>query len=290
MIFLIAASLIWAFSFGLINTSPIQSIPPSTAAFFRLLLATVFFLPFLRFRNLTLPHVGYLLWIGVIQYGIMYVALFESYPLLKQGHLVALFTLTTPIYVGILVRTHSAPCRNILLLAILSVAGATVILWQSVSWSQVWQGFCVLQVSNLCFAWGQVAYRRFRHQHTELSDYSIHALLFAGATVTAGLYTAFSGNLYPVSALSRQQIEIIVYLGIVASGAAFYFWNRGAVTAKPATLAVMNNLKVPLAVIVALTLFGESASIPRLAVGGSMIIGAAILAELLYSNAKLHSK
>lgn len=291
MIFLIAASLIWAFSFGLINTTPIQSIPPSAVAFFRLVLATAFFLPFLRLKALNPRQAGRLVLIGAVQYGVMYVALFESYPLLKQGHLVALFTLTTPIYVGILIYApQGLPKLQILVLAMMSVVGALIILWQSVSWNEAWLGFAILQVSNLCFAWGQVAYRNFRRRESTPSDHSIYAWLFAGAALTAGSYAALSGNLHPVTELSMRQVETIIYLGIVASGAGFYFWNRGAVTSNPATLAVMNNLKVPLAVFVALTLFNESASIPRLAIGGSMIIVAALLAEKLHYNGKLYRK
>lgn len=291
MLFLIAASLIWAFSFGLINTTPIQSIPPAAVAFFRLVLATACFLPFLQVNSLAPHQVGRLLLIGSIQYGVMYIAFFEAFPLLKQGHLVALFTLTTPIYVGVLVRTpQSCPRWQILMLALISVVGALLILWQSVSWTQAWLGFAILQLSNICFAWGQVAYRDFRRAVPSPSDHSIYAWLFAGAAVTAGVYATLSGSHYPVTELSIQQMETIIYLGIIASGAGFYFWNRGAVTSNPATLAVMNNLKVPLAVFVALTLFSESASIPRLAIGGSMIIVAALLAEKLHSNEKLHRK
>ena len=38
-------------------------------------------------------------------------------------------------------------------------------------------------------------------------------------------------------------------------------------TAAPAALAVANNLKIPLAVVAALTIFGEQAELWRLAIG-----------------------
>lgn len=40
-----------------------------------------------------------------------------------------------------------------------------------------------------------------------------------------------------------------LYPGVVASGGGFYLWNTGAVEVKPGVLAVMNNLKSPLAVV-----------------------------------------
>ena len=44
----------------------------------------------------------------------------------------------------------------------------------------------------------------------------------------------------------------VVYLGLVPSGLAFFLWNVGATRVGVGALAVMNNLKVPLAVAVAL--------------------------------------
>ena len=45
------------------------------------------------------------------------------------------------------------------------------------------------------------------------------------------------------------------------------------------TLAVFNNAKVPLGVACSLLFFGETADLPRLAVGGALLIAAVAVAE-----------
>jgi drug/metabolite transporter (DMT)-like permease len=39
----------------------------------------------------------------------------------------------------------------------------------------------------------------------------------------------------------------------------------------------MNNLKIPLAVLVSFLVFGESANLPRLLAGGGLVLAAALL-------------
>ncbi|MFM7261548.1 MAG: hypothetical protein ACKO3W_13190, partial [bacterium] len=49
-------------------------------------------------------------------------------------------------------------------------------------------------------------------------------------------------------ALTTPQWLTLIYLGVGASGVGFFLWNVGATKVAPATLAVMNNAKVPLGV------------------------------------------
>lgn len=287
MIYLWLASLVWAFSFGLINTTAIQSLPPASIAFVRLGLAACFFLPALRLRGLSLALTANLIVLGMLQYGVMYIALFEAYPFLREGHLVALFTLFTPIYVGLflgLSERHN--CLRLLFFALVSVCGAIIILWQKGDWRANWTGFSIMQLSNVCFAAGQVYYRRLRRQNPQLEDHSIYSLLFIGAAIVAFAYAWYHEAITPIASLDIQQIGILLYLGFLATGICFYWWNKGAVTTSPATLTVMNNIKVPLATVVALTIFQESGSFKQLLIGGSMIAGAAILAEIKHSRTK----
>ena len=65
-------------------------------------------------------------------------------------------------------------------------------------------------------------------------------------------------------------------LGIIASGICFFLWNRGARLVSAGTLAVMNNLKIPLGVAVSLFVFREPANLWTLLVGG-LLIGVALL-------------
>jgi drug/metabolite transporter (DMT)-like permease len=68
---------------------------------------------------------------------------------------------------------------------------------------------------------------------------------------------------------------------VIASGVGFFLWNYGARRVNAGTLAVFNNLKVPLAVAVSLIFFGESADPLRLALGGGIVLAALFLNERL---------
>ena len=86
--------------------------------------------------------------------------------------------------------------------------------------------------------------------------------------------------------LTSQQLWTLAYLGIVPSGLGFFLWNAGARQSRAGTLAVMNNAKVPLAVVCSLLVFGESASLLRLALGAAVIIGAVLISDIAPSPAQ----
>ena len=71
----------------------------------------------------------------------------------------------------------------------------------------------------------------------------------------------------------------MLFLGFLASGLGFFWWNVGATKVLPSTLAVFNNLKIPLAVAVALVVFGEAANLTRLLICGAFMAAAVYLAD-----------
>ena len=71
----------------------------------------------------------------------------------------------------------------------------------------------------------------------------------------------------------------MLYLGAIASGLAFFLWNLGATRVGTGTLAVLNNLKVPLTVAVSLLFFGEQADVFRLSLSFALFGVALWLAE-----------
>ncbi|MGC4074440.1 MAG: EamA family transporter [Nibricoccus sp.] len=79
--------------------------------------------------------------------------------------------------------------------------------------------------------------------------------------------------------LTSTQAYTLLYLGVLASGVCFFWWNLGATKVNAGTLAVFNNAKVPLGVACSLLFFGETADLPRLAVGGALLIAAVAVAE-----------
>lgn len=278
MFYLILSSLLFTLSFGLIKNY-LGNLDPTFVAWARLIFALPVFLPFFRLKGLSLGLSLRLAVIGGIQFGVMYVLYIQAFQYL-DAYQVALFTIFTPIYVTLIndLFKHQFIFIN-LLMALLAVAGAAVIKYHSLSYHNLLTGFLLMQASNICFAFGQLEYRRLRHVHTELKDAKVYALLYLGAVIVTTIVTTFKGGWSNFNIMTEQQFYILLYLGAVASGLGFFFWNVGAVKAAAGTLAVMNNLKVPLAVFVTLTVFGEKADVLRLLIGGGLMIIAVIITE-----------
>ena len=52
----------------------------------------------------------------------------------------------------------------------------------------------------------------------------------------------------------------------------FWFWNKGSEQVKYSTLAVMNNLKIPLGVLFAIFIFHEKIDLMNFIIGSSIIL------------------
>ncbi len=289
MKYLIAVSLIWAFSFGLIKTCLIGSlsgVDPTFVAWARMVIALPIFLPFLRWRRLPGPIAIRLVLIGVVQYGVMYISYLQAYRYL-EAYQVALFTIFTPLYVTLINDIHTRRFRpGRLGGAGLAVIGAAVITYQNTSMKGILIGFCLMQLSNLCFAYGQIEYKRLRPSFSHLKDHQVYGLLYLGAAVVTAAATTLTGGWGSIAALDLRQIGTLLYLGLLASGLCFFWWNKGAVLTNAGTLAVFNNLKIPLAVAVSLLVFGEGANLLRLIAGGAIILIAIWFSRLIFSSKK----
>ena len=71
---------------------------------------------------------------------------------------------------------------------------------------------------------------------------------------------------------------LLAYLGIVASGLGFFLFNAGARRSSLPVLAVLNNAKIPLAVVVSVVVFGETIDLARTALGILLFLPALYLA------------
>lgn len=262
-------SLLWAFSFGLIRRELVDVPAPFVAAV-RLALAWLVFVPFWRRRALR-EH-ALLAAIGAVQYGVMYVLYIRAYGFL-EGHEVALLTALTPVHVVLLslvLRRARVGAGRALLAAGLAAAGAAVLAWPDGSASLgSWTGAALVQAANLCFAAGQVVYaERFEGRSTR-DQARVFADLYLGGALVAIAVAALTIDALPVP--TSRQAATLVYLGVVPSGLGFFLWNVGAARVSAAALAVWNNVKVPLAVVVALVVFGEPARPGHLAAGAALI-------------------
>lgn len=277
MLYLLVVSIIWAFSFGL-TKGKLAGLDSAFISAFRLGLALIVFLPFLRSRNVPLRAAIGLIAIGALQFGLMYLALNESYRHLA-AHEVVLFTLTTPIFVTLLADAFDRTLRlRALVAALLATVSAAFIVINSAQLLGTLTGLGLVQLANFAFALGQVLYRRFRARQPALRDRDIFGFLYIGAfAVTVPFVLARTGLNFPT--LHSTQVWTLLYLGILASGVCFFWWNLGATRVNAGTLAVFNNVKVPLGVACSLFFFNETADLPRLAVGGALLIAAVAVAE-----------
>lgn len=283
MLYLVIVSVIWAFSFGIVGNR-LAVVDPNWIATLRSLLALLLFVPFLRWQSITsIRTAGPLFLCGAIQFGLMYLFLFAAFAYLPS-HQVALFSILTPIYVYVLSDLQRR-CfsKRFLLAAVLSIIGALVIRMQSMGWDgQILTGFLLLQGANLSFAAGQVYYRNWKLAHPEQSEQHHFAILFAGALTLSLLWTITTKGWAPLAEINSEQWPYILYLGLVASGIGFFWWNKGASRVTPGALAASNNAVVPLAVFISLFIFGEiglldAQSIMRLAIGSILIALAMVI-------------
>lgn len=277
MVLLLITSLIWAFSFGLIK-HVLPGIPPGFVAFVRLAISLLVFLPFLR-RRVNYPTVLLLVMIGALQYGVMYVAYIWSFRYL-QSYQIALFTVFTPLFVTLLHDLFSRRFHGYFLLTVvLALAGTSVIVYRTVQFSEFRIGFLLVQLSNVCFALGQVWYPQIMRRYPSVSNREVFAWLYLGGTLLAACWCPW--DTIPQMHLSIRQMAVLFYLGAIASGIGFFLWNTGARRVNAGALAIMNNLKIPLAVICSVLFFGETANWTRLLMGGGLILAALGLNEWL---------
>jgi drug/metabolite transporter (DMT)-like permease len=284
MVYLVITTLIWAFSFGLIGNT-LKGIDPLQIADTRLLLALLVFLPLLKLYQTSWQEKWQLTLIGAVQFGVMYTCYISAFSFLPS-HLVALFSVLTPLYI-VIINDLRQRCFSpwYLLATILSVIGAAVIKMGDIDSSEIWVGFGLMQIANMAFAFGQVYYRDWKLARPHITDVSVFGFLYLGAsifTILASLLISQQPPI-PISATPTQWL-VLVYLGVVASGLGFFFWNKGATQISVGVLAAFNNAVVPLAMFASLFVFGEAnggttQELVRLSIGSLLIVMALWIAK-----------
>jgi drug/metabolite transporter (DMT)-like permease len=276
--YLLLVSLAWAFSFGLIKGN-LAGVDTNFVSFARMAFALLVFLPFTRFRKLTLRKALWLALDGFLQFGLMYIAYTAAFNSLK-AYEVALFTIFTPIYVTLINDLFNRKFNPAFLLtALLAVAGTYLIESGQAISSDVWWGFLLVQISNLGFAFGQVYYRRLMADEMELRDRDVFGVLYLGAFLGTGVVTFFFTP-YHALHLTANHWWTLLYLGAIASGVCFFGWNYGARRVNAGALAIFNDLKIPLSIAVSLLVFKEQANVPSLLLGGGVILCSLVLNEI----------
>jgi drug/metabolite transporter (DMT)-like permease len=277
MFLLILVSFVWAFSPGLIK-GRLAGLDPVAISVVRLGLAALVFAPFFRLRQLPLTVALRFALIGAVQFGLMYVLYLRAFAYL-HAYEIALFTIFTPFYVAL---CHGALERRFfprhLVAATVAVVGAAVIVWSGGLRAGVLTGFLLMQGSNISFAIGQVAYKRLRPRAGAVSDPALFAWLYVGAITVTGLLSIGATDWSAFRPTNAQWLTL-GYLGVLASGLSFFAWNLGALRVNAGTLAVFNNVKIPLMVACSLVFFGEQADLSRLLLSGTLMAASIWIAE-----------
>lgn len=284
MVYLFLVSIIWAFSFGLIKTN-LTSLHPIVVTGLRLFIATLVFLPFLRMHKIPGKTRWSLFIIGGIQFGLMYIFYNISFQYLKAFE-VALFTIFTPLFVTVVSNVIERKWNNpYLLTSILAIIGTAIIVHTGFSRPGMILGFVMVQLSNLCFAIGQVYYRRTMIKAGNVKDMEIFALPYLGGFVAALIVSVFYVNFSEIRITTSQWLNLI-YLGALASGLGFFMWNYGARRTNIGALAIFNNLKIPLSITVSLIFFHEKTDIQSLLIGGSIVIVSLVINQMIENKRK----
>ena len=275
MYYLIFVTIVWSFSFSFIAVYLSGQVDTWFAVVMRVLLAFITFIPFLRFKNVSIKQMLLLMGVGACQLGIMYFFYYNSFKYISVPE-VLLFTIFTPIYVTIiydLLQGHRLRL-NYLLTAIIAVIGAAIIRYDHISRDFI-IGFLLIQGANIVFALGQVGYKRIMELYP-LPQHQAFAWVYFGAIVVATIGWLLFGN---ADKLPTTQLQwgIIIWLGVMASGLCYFLWNLGATKVDSGTLAIMNNLVIPAGILVNVVIWHQSIDWGRFTVGSAVIVFALIL-------------
>ncbi len=269
--YLLIVTLIQAFSFSLIGEFLAGHVDSYFAVLVRVLLAGLVFVPLTRWRQVEPRFIRSMLLIGALQFGVTYVCLYLSFRVLSVPE-VLLFTILTPLHVTLI---EDALNRRFnpwaLIAALVAVAGAAVIRYDRID-PEFFSGFLLLQLANFTYAAGQVLYRHLIARYpSDLPHYRRFGYFHVGALlVVLPAFLAFGNPQHLPDAPS--QWLVLGFLGLVSTALGMYWWNKGACLVSGATLAVMNNLHVPLGLLVNLLIWNQAEPLGRLALGAGIIL------------------
>jgi drug/metabolite transporter (DMT)-like permease len=172
------------------------------------------------------------------------------------------------------------------MLSIGSIIGALLIRFTSFGTNDI-VGLFLIQGANLCFASGQVLYKSFiKNSNSASRGISDFAYFYFGALVITiiGFILSNSNISLPTNLF---QWTLVIWLGAIASGLGFYLWDRGALLVSSGTLAVMNNLVIPLGLIIELIVFPKVINLETFLIGTLIIIGTIIMSLKIDSKVNI---
>ena len=252
MRYLLFVTVLWAFSFNLIGEYLAGQVDSYFAVLTRVLLAGLVFLPLTRWRGVEPRFVGGVMLFGALQFGITYVCLYLSFNVLTVPE-VLLFTVLTPVHVALFDDLLNRRFNFwALAAALVAVLGAAIIRYDGIT-GEFLQGFLV------------------RKYPSELPQRQRFGYFFVGALLVALPAWLLFGDPQRLPA-GELQWGVLVWMGLLATALGQFWWNKGATEVDAGTLAVMNNLHVPVGLLLNLLIWNQHADLPRLALGGAVIV------------------
>lgn len=281
---LVYTTLIWAFSFSFIGEFLAGRIDSYFAILVRVVLACLVFLPFTKFSGIKNLLKLQIMALGAVQIGIMYLFYYNSFLFISVPEVV-LFTIFTPLWVTLIYDFLNKRFRSLYLVsAAVAVLGALVIKYTQIN-SNFILGFLMVQGANFSFALGQVGYKKLMELNPNLNQKEIFGYFHFGSLFIAILAFVFLGNFEKITP-NLTQTAVLIWLGIVASGAGYFLWNKGASKVDSGVLAIMNNALVPAALIVNLIIWQKPIEPISFSIGSLLIFGSLYLHQFFEKHYK----
>jgi carboxylate/amino acid/amine transporter len=267
--YLVGVTLVWAFSFSFIGEFLAGRIDSYFAVLIRVALASLVFLPFTKFYSIPAKLKISLMGIGAIQIGVMYLFFYNSFGYLSVPEVV-LFTIFTPLYVTLIYDALKGQFKPLYLVSAgVAVLGAYIIRYHEIN-SGFILGFLLVQGANIAFALGQSAYKKVMESYENIQQSQVFGYFHFGALIVVLVAFLLFGNMDKITPTPLQW-GVLLWLGIVASGAGYFLWNKGACMVDSGVLAIMNNALVPVGLVVNLFIWGRPTNLILLFVGSAVI-------------------
>ena len=255
MAYLVAISILWSFSFGIIKYG-LAGIDSSFVSFARNVIALTFFSSVTIYNIKKFSFDLKLVGIGALQFGLMYIFYIESYQYLP-AYLIATFTITTPIYVVLASKylNGNSLNRNGIYAILLVIIGSYLMRFNSLNLKDYMLGFVLIQCANIFFATGQILFKKWNDKNKDKDIVHNFSQLFFGATLITSIFYFLGSSESAI--LTQSNLFSLLFLGIISSGIGFLMWNIGATKVSAEKLAIMNNAVIPIAIFNSYLIFGE---------------------------------
>lgn len=272
MPYLVIVTLLWALSFNFIGAFLANQVDSYFAVLTRVLLALAVFMPITRFRGVPAVFMWGVAVCGALQFGVTYLGLYLSFNLLTVPE-VLLFTVLTPLHITLIndaLEKRFNPWA--LLAAVFAVLGAVIIRAEPLTGDYL-TGFLLLQVANASFALGMVGYKHLvRRFPSTVPLHQRFGYFFIGALAIVLPAWLLLGDPQGLPQTTRQW-AVLAWMGLLATALGQFWWNKGATMVSGGTLAVMNNLSVPLGILINVVVWQATLSPGRFALGALFILG-----------------